>query len=86
MSTPPNELEYFDLGSFKVPRLWIGLWQLSSTAWGSAPAPKIRGAMKQHIEQGFTAFGRKLVHPPTIVLVTDCCLCADMVCAISLLR
>ncbi|KAI0032004.1 Aldo/keto reductase [Vararia minispora EC-137] len=55
MSTA-SALEYFHLGSFTVPRLWVGLWQLSSTAWGSAPAPKIRGAMKHHIDHGFTAF------------------------------
>jgi len=49
-------METFQLGSSTVPRLWVGLWQLSSTAWGSAAAPKVRSAMKQHIEQGYFAF------------------------------
>ncbi|VDB88466.1 unnamed protein product [Peniophora sp. CBMAI 1063] len=52
------QLESFQLGSSTtVPRLWVGLWQLSSTAWGSASASKVRNAMIGHIEQGFNAFG-----------------------------
>ncbi|KZV69427.1 Aldo/keto reductase [Peniophora sp. CONT] len=49
-------LETFQLGSSTVPRLWVGLWQLSSTAWGSASASKVRNAMIHHIEQGYNAF------------------------------
>jgi len=48
--------ETFPLGPFSPPRLWVGLWQLSSTAWGSAPASKIREAMARHVDQGYTAF------------------------------
>ncbi|KAI0319410.1 Aldo/keto reductase [Amylostereum chailletii] len=51
-----HTLETFQLGSLIVPRLWIGLWQLSSTAWGSASAAKIRQAMKRHVDHGYTAF------------------------------
>ena len=51
--------ETFPLGPFSPPRLWVGLWQLSSTAWGSAPAAKIREAMARHVEQGYTAFGKE---------------------------
>lgn len=40
-----------------LPRIWIGLWQLSSNAWGSAPAPKVRDAMATHMGKGFFAFG-----------------------------
>ncbi|KAJ7759575.1 Aldo keto reductase [Mycena metata] len=48
--------ETFELGEFTVPRLWTGLWQLSSNAWGSASVPKIRQAMGRHVELGHTAF------------------------------
>lgn len=53
MSIHPDS---FDLGPFTAPRLWTGLWQLSSTAWGTASAAKIRQGMARHVEQGYTAF------------------------------
>ncbi len=40
-----------------VPRLWTGLWQLSSPAWGTAPAARIRREMRKHVDRGFVAFG-----------------------------
>jgi len=50
-------MECFQLGPFKaVPRLWVGLWQLSSNAWGTAPVSRIRSEMKRHVEEGYTAF------------------------------
>ncbi|KAH7909488.1 NADP-dependent oxidoreductase domain-containing protein [Hygrophoropsis aurantiaca] len=49
--------ETFQLGPFTVPRLWTGLWQLSSNAWGSASAAKIRQGMARHAEMGYNAFG-----------------------------
>lgn len=52
---PPRET--FRIGPFIAPRLWTGLWQLSSNAWGSASVGKIRQAMARHVEQGYTAFG-----------------------------
>ncbi|EIM84488.1 Aldo/keto reductase [Stereum hirsutum FP-91666 SS1] len=55
MASSP-EWETFQLGPFVAPRLWIGLWQLSSTAWGSASASKIRQSMARHADQGYTAF------------------------------
>ncbi|KAJ7511002.1 Aldo keto reductase [Mycena galericulata] len=48
--------ETFKLGGFTVPRLWTGLWQLSSNAWGSASVSKIRTAMGRHVDLGLTAF------------------------------
>ncbi|KAI0776535.1 Aldo/keto reductase [Trametes elegans] len=39
-----------------LPRIWTGLWQLSSNAWGSAPAQKVRDAMAMYAEKGFDAF------------------------------
>ena len=52
-----SRIERIELGPLTVPRLWVGLWQLSSNAWGTAPAAKIRREMMRHVEQGFTAFG-----------------------------
>ncbi|KAJ7364680.1 NADP-dependent oxidoreductase domain-containing protein [Mycena albidolilacea] len=52
--TPAHET--FQLGPFTAPRLWTGLWQLSSNAWGTASVSKIRQAMGRHVERGYTAF------------------------------
>jgi hypothetical protein len=60
MVPPTHQLETFQLGSFTVPRLWNGLWQLSSNAWGSAPSAKIRRHMAQYVDQGYIAFGKQL--------------------------
>lgn len=48
--------ENIQLGPLTVPRVWVGLWQLSGPAWGTAPASKIRAEMSRHLEHGFTAF------------------------------
>ncbi|KAJ7683442.1 NADP-dependent oxidoreductase domain-containing protein [Mycena rosella] len=57
-ATSPIPHEHFDLGPHKgIPRLFCGLWQLSSNSWGSAPVPRIRKEMKEHVDLGFTAFG-----------------------------
>ncbi|KAJ6589448.1 Aldo keto reductase [Mycena capillaripes] len=48
--------EKITLGEFTVPRLWTGLWQLSSNAWGTASVSKIRQAMGRHVDLGYTAF------------------------------
>ena len=42
-----------------LPRIWVGLWQLSSNAWGSAPAQKVRDAMAIHLGKGYLAFGKR---------------------------
>ena len=55
MSSPPRET--FRLGSLSTPRIWTGLWQLSSNAWGSASVAKIRQGMARHAALGYTAFG-----------------------------
>lgn len=54
--TTDISLETFPLGPYRVPRLFTGLWQLSSNAWGSASTPKIRSQMAQYAEAGYTAF------------------------------
>ncbi|KAJ7659214.1 NADP-dependent oxidoreductase domain-containing protein [Mycena polygramma] len=53
---PADAHETVQLGEFTVPRLWTGLWQLSSNAWGTASASKIRQAMGRHVDHGHTAF------------------------------
>jgi len=56
MSISESSLETFSLGQFTVPRLWNGLWQLSSNAWGSAPSSKIKKSMEAYAQHGYTAF------------------------------
>jgi hypothetical protein len=52
----------------EVPRVWTGLWQLSSPAWGTAPAARIRREMRKHVDKGFLAFGEYpvLFSPPSV--------------------
>ena len=54
--TEPS-LETVRLGPLVVPRLFVGLWQLSSNAWGSVSAAKVRQGMNRHLALGYTAFG-----------------------------
>ncbi|EDN07410.1 predicted protein [Histoplasma mississippiense (nom. inval.)] len=49
-------IEYFQLESFVVPRLMIGLWQLSSPAWGFASKSKMLSQFQKHVDSGFTAY------------------------------
>ncbi|EEP81416.1 conserved hypothetical protein [Uncinocarpus reesii 1704] len=49
-------METFTIGEDKVPRLFVGLWQLSSPAWGSAPRSKIMAEFQKYVDAGFTAF------------------------------
>ena len=60
--------ESFRLGPFVVPRVWTGLWQLSSNAWGSAPVAKVRKGMARHVRMGYTAFGDLSSLGPTIIV------------------
>ncbi len=53
-----TSVETFQLGPFIVPRVWTGLWQLSSSAWGSPSVSQIRQGMKRHVERGYTSFGK----------------------------
>ncbi|KAJ7058484.1 NADP-dependent oxidoreductase domain-containing protein [Mycena amicta] len=79
--------ETFQLGEFTVPRLWVGLWQLSSNAWGTTSVPKIRQAMGRHVDAGYTAFAdhygssellfgqfrSSLEHPESVIGATKWC-------------
>jgi len=46
------------LGSLEVPRMFCGLWQFSSPAWGTASRAKIDRHFRKHVDAGFTAYGR----------------------------
>ncbi|KAJ5794735.1 hypothetical protein N7457_001334 [Penicillium paradoxum] len=54
---PPRPIsETFEMGDIQLPRIFSGLWQLSSPAWGSAPRSKIMQQFSKHVESGLTAF------------------------------
>ena len=54
----PNPRETLQLGSLTVPRLFVGLWQLSSPRWGGAVSvARVRREMLRHLDAGFNAFG-----------------------------
>jgi len=59
----------YNIGPLTVPRVWVGLWQLSSPAWGTAPASKIRAEMTRHMQHGFTTFGELDLRPDSISLI-----------------
>jgi hypothetical protein len=50
-------VETFQLGDALVPRIFMGLWQLSSPAWGSASQSKMMHQFRRHVNAGLTAFG-----------------------------
>ncbi|PNP45459.1 hypothetical protein TGAMA5MH_02682 [Trichoderma gamsii] len=53
---PPQAQEAFQLNGRNVPRIFSGLWQMSSPAWGAASTSKIVEQFSKHVQQGFTAF------------------------------
>ena len=58
-ATSASRTEYFRLGERDLPRLFNGLWQLSSNSWGSAPVAKIRRHMATCADNGYVAFGTR---------------------------
>jgi len=50
--------ETVQLGSLEVPRIFAGLWQFSSPAWGTASRTKINTDFRKHVDTGFTAYGK----------------------------
>ncbi|KAK5995991.1 hypothetical protein PT974_04413 [Cladobotryum mycophilum] len=50
-----SPVETVQLGSYQIPRLFNGLWQLSSPAWGSANSTNQERALLQLIETGLVA-------------------------------
>ncbi|KAH8658967.1 NADP-dependent oxidoreductase domain-containing protein [Ilyonectria robusta] len=53
---PVEIQETFRLKDRQLPRIFSGLWQMSSPAWGAAPTSKIVSQFSKHIQGGFTAF------------------------------
>jgi len=49
--------ETVQLGSLEVPRMFAGLWQFSSPAWGTASRTQINTHFRKHVDAGFTAYG-----------------------------
>ncbi|PQE23767.1 aldo keto reductase protein [Rutstroemia sp. NJR-2017a BBW] len=49
-------LESFQLGRAEVPRMFMGLWQFSSPAWGTASRGKIDRHFRKHVDAGLIAY------------------------------
>ncbi|CVK96171.1 related to protein priB [Fusarium mangiferae] len=56
ISRPLPAKETFQLGDRILPRIFSGLWQMSSPAWGSAQMSQIIDGFSTHVQSGFTAF------------------------------
>ena len=54
-------IETVRLGPVTTTRIWTGLWQLSSNAWGSVSVPKVRQGMARHVNLGYNAFGKSFL-------------------------
>jgi hypothetical protein len=52
-----SALETVRLGPVEVPRMFMGLWQFSSPAWGTASKSKINRHFRQHVDAGLIAYG-----------------------------
>lgn len=50
-----GEVQTFAVGPYRMPRLFSGLWQLSSPAWGSGSAESQEAALAQLVESGLLA-------------------------------
>ncbi|KAL3477036.1 NADP-dependent oxidoreductase domain-containing protein [Aspergillus californicus] len=54
--SPTSITETFKLEGITLPRIFTGLWQLSSPAWGSASRAKMVQQFSSYVSRGFTAF------------------------------
>jgi aryl-alcohol dehydrogenase-like predicted oxidoreductase len=52
----PTSLETFRIKETELPRLFAGLWQLSSPSWGTASQAQMFKQFAEYIAGGFTAF------------------------------
>lgn len=50
-------MEAVQFGDAVIPRIFMGLWQFSSPAWGTASEGKIRRDFRKHVYAGFVAYG-----------------------------
>jgi hypothetical protein len=53
---PPELKETFELHGRRLPRIFSGLWQMSSPSWGSAPTSKIIAQFSNYVSAGMIAF------------------------------
>ncbi|GKT79529.1 aldo/keto reductase [Colletotrichum tofieldiae] len=53
---PMEAKETFEMNGRRLPRVFSGLWQMSSPSWGSAPTSKIIAQFSKHLEAGMSAF------------------------------
>ncbi|EUC47106.1 hypothetical protein COCMIDRAFT_90828 [Bipolaris oryzae ATCC 44560] len=51
-----RSLETFQIKGIDLPKLFAGLWQLSSPSWGTASQTQMFKQFVEYIESGFTAF------------------------------
>ncbi|KUJ17453.1 aldo/keto reductase-like protein [Mollisia scopiformis] len=51
-----SNIETMALGEAIVPRMFMGLWQFSSPAWGSASWSNIQKDFRKHADAGFVAY------------------------------
>ncbi|KAF9446916.1 Aldo/keto reductase [Macrolepiota fuliginosa MF-IS2] len=56
MTSFPPPREFSRMGPVRIPRIWTGLWQLSSSAWGSADIDDIKKSMKKLVDNGYCYF------------------------------
>jgi len=68
MSSIPPPSEFSRIGPVHAPRIWTGLWQLSSSAWGSADIEDIKHSLRKLVDSGYYFFGAYL--PCLDVIVT----------------
>jgi hypothetical protein len=52
-----SRMQTTKLGDAVVPRMFMGLWQFSSPAWGSASFDSIQRGFRKHVDGGFVAYG-----------------------------
>ncbi|KAK1979794.1 aldo/keto reductase [Colletotrichum cereale] len=53
---PVEAKETFEMNGRRLPRVFSGLWQMSSPSWGSAPSSKIIAQFSKYLEAGMSAF------------------------------
>jgi len=54
--SPLEMKETFQINGRSLPRLFSGLWQMSSPSWGSAPTSKIIAQFSKYVSAGMVAF------------------------------
>lgn len=56
--TKDSTLEKTQLGRNIVPRVFMGLWQFSSPAWGTASHSRVTADFRKHVDAGFVSYGK----------------------------